>query len=142
MLRNAIDFCMLILYLATLLNLAYLLLIYYIHVHWPLSYCCSVAKLCPTLCDPVHCGMPDLPALHHLPEFAQIYVQCISDAIQPCCPLLLLPLIFPSIRVFSNESGLHIRWPKYWSFCFSINLSNEYSGLISFRSDCFDLLAV
>ena len=59
-----------------------------------------------------------------------------------CCPLLLLPSIIPSIRVFSNESVLHIRWPKYWSFCFSINLSNEYSGLISFRIDWFDLLAV
>ena len=59
-----------------------------------------------------------------------------------CRPLLLLPSIFPSIRVFSNESALHIRWPKYWSFSFSINLSNEYSGLISFRIDWFDLLAV
>ena len=59
-----------------------------------------------------------------------------------CRPLLLLPSIFPSIRVFSNESALHIRWPKYWSFSFSISPSNEYSGLISFRMDCFDLLAV
>ena len=59
-----------------------------------------------------------------------------------CSPLLLLPSIFPSIRVFSNESALHIRWPKYWSFSFSINPSNEYSGLISFRIDWFDLLAV
>jgi len=59
-----------------------------------------------------------------------------------CCPLLLLPSIFPSIRIFSNESVLHIRWPKYWSFSFSISLSNEYSGLISFRMDWLDLLAV
>ena len=59
-----------------------------------------------------------------------------------CCPLLLLPSIFPSIRVFSNESALHIRWPKYWSFSFSISPSNEYSGLISFRMDWLDLLAV
>ena len=59
-----------------------------------------------------------------------------------CCPLLLLPSIFPNIRVFSNESILHIRWPKYWSFSFSISLSNEYSGLISFRMDWLDLLAV
>ena len=59
-----------------------------------------------------------------------------------CCPLLLLPSVFPSIRVFSNESALPIRWPKYWSFSFSISLSNEYSGLISFRIDWFDLLAV
>ena len=58
-----------------------------------------------------------------------------------CCPLLLPPSIFPSIRVFSNESVLHIRWPKYWSFSFSISPSNEYSGLISFRMDCLDLLA-
>ena len=59
-----------------------------------------------------------------------------------CCPLLFLPSIFPSIRVFSNESGLCVRWPKYWSFSFSISLSNEHSGLISFRIDWFDLLAV
>ena len=65
-----------------------------------------------------------------------------SNHLVLCCPLLLLPSIFPSIRVFSNESALHIRWPKYWNFSFSISLSNEYSGLISFRIDCFDLLAV
>ena len=65
-----------------------------------------------------------------------------SNHLIPRCPLLLLPSIFPSIRVFSNESALHIRWPKYWSFSFSINPSNEYSGLISFRIDWFDLLAV
>ena len=59
-----------------------------------------------------------------------------------CHPLLLLPSVFPSIRVFSNESALRIRWPKYWSFSFSIIPSNEYSGLISFRTDCFDFLAV
>ena len=59
-----------------------------------------------------------------------------------CCPLLLLPSVFPSIRVFSNESALHIRWPKYWSFSFNISPSKEYSGLISFRMDWFDLLAV
>ena len=65
-----------------------------------------------------------------------------SNQLILCCPLLLLPSIFPSIRVFSNESTLHIRWPKYWSFSFNISPSNEYSGLISFRIDCFDLLAV
>jgi len=65
-----------------------------------------------------------------------------SNHLVPCCPLLLLPSIFPNIRVFSNESALHIRWPKYWSFSFSISPSNEYSGLISFRIDWFDLLVV
>ena len=65
-----------------------------------------------------------------------------SSHLTLCCPLLLLPSIFPSIRIFSNESVLHIRWPKYWSFSFSISPSNEYSGLISFRIDWFDLLAV
>ena len=65
-----------------------------------------------------------------------------SNHLVLCCPLLLLPSIFPSMRVFSNESALHIRWPKYWSFSFSISPSNEYSGLISFRMDWFDLLAI
>ena len=65
-----------------------------------------------------------------------------SNHIILCCPLLLLPSIFPSIRVFSNESALHIRWPKYWSISFSISPSNEYSRLLSFRIDWFDLLAV
>ena len=65
-----------------------------------------------------------------------------SNQLILCCPLLFLPLIFPSIRVFSNESALHIRWPKYWSFSLNISPSNEYSGLISFRMDWFDLLAV
>ena len=89
--------------------------------------------------------MPGFPVLHCLTEFAQIHVSWVSDAIQHfilCCPLLLLPLIFPSIRVFSNGSVLPIRWPTYWSFSFSISPSNEYSGLIFFRIDWFDLLAV
>ena len=75
------------------------------------------------------------------PEFTQIHVHWVSDAIQPShpCPLLFLPSIFPSIRVFLNESVLHIRWPKYWSFSFNISPSNEYSGLISFRRDWLDL---
>ena len=103
----------------------------------------SVAQSCPTLCDPMECSTPGLPVLHHLPEFAQTYV---IESVMPsnhlilCCPLLLLPSIFPSIRVF--ESALRIRWPNYWSFSFSISPSNEYSGLISFRIDWFDLLAV
>ena len=106
--------------------------------------CCSVAHSCPTLCDPMGCNTPGFPVLHHLPELAQTHVHWVSDAIHHfvfCHSLLLLPLIFPSIRVFSNEWALHIRWPKYWSFSFSISPSNEYLGLISFRIDWFDLLA-
>ena len=84
----------------------------------------------------MNCSMPGSTGLHYLPEFAKIHVHSVSDAIQPfifCCPLLLLTSIFPRIRVFSNESPLHIRWPKYWSFSFSTSPSNEYSGLISLR---------
>ena len=83
--------------------------------------------------------------VHHLLELAQTHVHLVSDAIKsfhPLCPLILLPSIFPGIRVFSNELALRIRWPKYWSFSFSISPSNDYSGLISFRVDWFDLLAV
>ena len=88
---------------------------------------------------------PGLPVHDQLPEFTQNHVHRVSDAIQPSHPLsslLLLPLIPPSIRVFSNESTLRIRWPKYWSFSFSIIPSKEHPGLISFRLDCLDLLAV
>ena len=94
---------------------------------------------------PWNAATPGLPVHHQLPEFAQTYVHRVSDAIHPSHPLsslLLLPSIFPSIRVFSNESLLHISWLKYWSFSFSINPSNVYSGLISFRMDWLDLLAV
>ena len=107
--------------------------------------CCLVTKSCPTLCDPMDCITPGSPVLHYLPEFAHTHVHWVSDACNHlihCFPLLLLPSIFPNIRVFSKESALHIRWPKYWSFRFSISLSNEYSGLISFRIDWFDLFAV
>ena len=93
--------------------------------------CCSVTKSCPTLCDPMNCSMPGFPVLHCLPEFAQTHVHQVGDAIQPfvlCCPLLLLPSIFSSIRVFSNESTLRLRWSKYWRFSFSISPSNVYSG--------------
>ena len=89
------------------------------------------------------CSMLDFPILHHLLEFAQTHVLRVGDATQPShplCPLLLLPSVFPSIRVFSNVSVLRIRWSKYWSF--SISPSNEYSWLISFRIDWLDLLAV
>ena len=88
--------------------------------------------------------MPVFPALHYLPEVAQTHIHRVSDAIQPSrllSHLLLLSSNFPSIRVFSNVSVLHIRWPKYWSCSFSISPFNECSGLISFRIDC-DLLAV
>ena len=97
------------------------------------------------LCNPMNRSTPGLPVHHHLPEFTQTHVHWADDAIQPShslSPLLLLPSVFPSIRVFPNESALHIRWPKYWSFRVSSNPSNEYLGLISFRIDWFDLLAV
>ena len=91
----------------------------------------------------MNCSTPGFPVHHQLPELAQTHVHWLSDTIQPSHPHpLLLPSIFPGIRVFSNESVLHIRWSKYWSFSFSISPSNEYSGLISFRIDWFDLLAV
>ena len=86
-----------------------------------------------------------LPVHHQLPEFTQTHVHRVSDAISHlilCHPLLLLPPIPPSIRVFSNESTLHMRWPKYWSFSFSIIPSKEHPWLISFRMDWLDLLAV
>ena len=106
----------------------------------------SVAQWCPTLCDPMDCSTPGLPVYHQLPEFTQTHVHWVGDAISNhlilCYPLLLLPSIFPSIRVFSNESALCIRWPKYWSFSFSITPSNEYPGLISFRMDWLDCLPV
>ena len=88
------------------------------------------------------CSMTGFPVHHQLPEFTQTHVHQVGDAIQLSHPFLLQPSIFPSIRVFSNELVFHIRWPKYWSFSFSISPSNEYSGLISFRMDWLDLLAV
>ena len=91
-----------------------------------------------TLCDPMDCSTPRFPVLRHLPESIESVMP--SNRLILCHPLLL-PSVLPSIRVFS-ESALHIRWPKYWSFSFGINPSNEYSGLISFRIDWFDLLAV
>ena len=91
------------------------------------------------------CSTQGFPVHHQLPELTQTHVHCVGDAIQPSHPLSSpspLPSVFPRIRLFSNESVLHIRWPKYWSFSFSISPSNEYSGLISFRMDWLDLLAV
>ena len=106
--------------------------------------CHSVTKSCPTLCNPMDCSMPDFPVLHYLLAFAQTHV---IESVMPsnclilCRPLLLPPSVFPSISIFS-ESALHVRWPKYWSFSFSISPSGEYSGFISFRMDLFDLSPV
>ena len=105
--------------------------------------CCSVTQVCPTFCDPMDCSTPGFPVLHHLPELAQTHVHLVGDAIQPSHPLSS-----PSPPAFnlsqhqglSNESVLCIRWPKYWNF--SISPSNEHSGLISFRMDWLDFLAV
>ena len=115
----------------------------------------SVAQSCPTLCDPKNHSTPGLPVHHQLPEFTQTHGHQVSDAIQPSHPLsspsppasnLLYHLShrvnLPSIRVFSNESALRMRWPKYWSFSFSIIPSSEHPGLISFRMGWLDLLAV
>ena len=98
----------------------------------------SIAQSCPTLCSPMNCSTSCLPVHHQRPEFTQIHVHRVSDVIHHlilCHLLLLLPSVFPSIRVFSNESTLCIRWPKYWSFSFSISPFNEYSGLLSFSID-------
>ena len=103
----------------------------------------SVAQSCPTLCDLMNRSTPGLPVHHQLPEFTETHVHRVSDAIQPSHPLSSLSPpapIPPSIRVFSNELTLHIRWPKYWSFSFSIIPSKEIPGLISFRKDWLDLL--
>ena len=105
----------------------------------------SVAQSCWTLCDPMNHSTPGLPVHHQLPGFTQ--TQSIESVMPSshlilCHPLLLLPPILPSIRVFSNESTLRMRWPKYWSFSFSIISSKEHPGLISFRMDWLDLLSV
>ena len=105
----------------------------------------SVANSCPTLCDPMNHSTPGFPVHHQLPEFTQTHVHWVGDAIQPShprsspSPPAPIP---PSIRVFSNESTLHMRCPKDWRFSFNISPYNEHSGLISFRMDCLDLLAV
>ena len=100
---------------------------------------------CPILCDPMDCSTPGFLVLHYLPQsflkLLSIELMISSNHLILCCPLFLLPSISPSIRVFSNESVLHIRWPKYWSFSFGVSLSNDYSELISFRIDWFDFAA-
>ena len=105
----------------------------------------SVAQSCLILCDPKHCSTPGFPVHHQLWSLLKLTsIESVtpSNHLILCHSLILLPLIFPSIMVFSNESVLCIRWPKYWSFSFSISPSNEYSELISFRIDWLDLLAV
>ena len=105
---------------------------------------CSVAKPCLNLCDPMDSSTPGFLSF----TISQSLLKLMStEWVMPskhlilCCPLLLPPSIFPSIRVFSNESVFHIRWTEYWSFSFTISPSNEHSGLISCRMDCLDLLA-
>ena len=93
----------------------------------------------------MNCSTPGLPVRHQLPDFTQTHVHRVGVAIQPSHPLsspFLLPSIFTSVTVFSNEAALHIRWPKYWSFSFNISPANEHPGLISFRMDWLDLLAI
>ena len=105
----------------------------------------SVTQLCPTLWNPMNHSTPGLPVHHQLPEFTLTHIYRVGDAVQPSHPLSspsLLSPIPPSIRVFSNESTLHMRWPKYWSFSFNISPSNEHPGLISFRMDWLDPFAV
>ena len=100
----------------------------------------SVSQSCPTLCDPMNHSTPGLPVHHQLPEFTQTHVHQVGDAIQPSHPLSFPspPAPNPSLRVFSNESALRMKWPKYWSFSFSIIPSKEHPGLISFRMDWLD----
>ena len=103
----------------------------------------SVSQSCPTLCNPMNCSTPGLPVHHQLPESTQTHVHWVSDVSNHfilCCPLLL-PSVFPSIRVFSIESALRFRWPKHCNFSFNISPSNEHPGLISFRMEWLDLLA-
>ena len=101
--------------------------------------CCSVALSCPTLCNPMDCSMPGFTISQSLLKLMSIESVIPSNHLILCHALLFLSSIFPSIRVFSNELAVRIRWPKYWSFSLSISLSDEYSGLISFRIDLFDL---
>ena len=109
-----------------------------------LRYCCSVTKSCLTLCDPMDC-VCQAPLSFRI-SWSQLKLMSIESVTPPnhlilCCPLLL-PSVFPSIRVFSNELALRIRWPNHWSFSCNIRPSSEHSGLTSFRVDWFDLLAV
>ena len=105
----------------------------------------SVAKSCPTFCNLIDCSKPGFAVLHYLPELAQSHVCWVDDGIQAFHlfpSLLFLPSVLSILRVFSNESDLHIRWSEYWNYNFNISSCNEYSGLISFWIDWFDLLAI
>ena len=105
----------------------------------------SVAQSCPNPCDPMECSMPGFPVHHqsqNLLKLMSIELVMPSTHLILCCSLLFPPSVFLSIRIFSNESVLHIRWPKYWSFSFNISPFNEYSGRLSFRIDWLDCLAV
>ena len=109
-----------------------------------LKYCCSITKSCLTLCNPVNCSMPCFLCFTiswSLPKFMSIELVMLSNRLTLCQPLLFLPSIFHSIRVFPNESAVRLRWSKYWSFSFSISPFKEYSWLISFKINWFDLLA-
>ena len=97
-------------------------------VVWGIGFCCSVAKLCPSPCNPMNCSSPGIPVLHYLLKLMSPELMIPSNHLIFCHSLLLLPSVFPSIRVFPDESALRIRWPKYWSFSFSIGPSNEYDG--------------
>ena len=105
----------------------------------------SVSQSCPTLCNLMDCSTPGFPVHHQVLELLKLMS---LESVMPsnylilCCPLLLPPSIFPSIRIFSNESVIRIRWPKYWSFSFSISPSSEYSGLISFRKIVYNQLSL
>ena len=112
---------------------------------WIKVNCCSTTKSCLTLCNPMKCSTPGFPVFHHLLEFTQTYIHRVGDAILPSHPLSSPspPAPNPSQhQSLSNESALRMRWPKYWSFSFSIIPSKEHPGLISFRMDWLDLLAV
>ena len=108
-------------------------------------YLFVVVQSCPALCDPMNGSMPGFPILHHLLGLLTLMsIESVtpSNHLILCCPLLLLLWFFPSITAYSSELALRIRWANYWNFSFSTCLSSEYSGLISFRKDCFDVLAV
>ena len=108
-------------------------------------HCCSAPQSFPTLCDTRYCSTPGFPVLQYLPRLHKLMsIESVmpSNHLTHCRPLLLLTSIFPSIRDFSNESALCMRWPKYWSFSFNISPSNEQPRLISFRMDWLDLLTV